>query len=255
MRLDGKVAIITGAGGGVGKAAAKIFTKEGARVVIAEMNEVIGKQTEEELRLAGYEAFFIKTDISNEEDVINLVDKTINLYGKIDILYNNAGLSRRPGMSSSILNTTLSDWNIMLSVNLNGTFLMTKHVLPHMIQQNSGNIVNTSSMNALIGNPNTSDAYTAAKGGVLSLTRSWAADFAKYNIRINCICPGPIDTPMLAPALVNPARGHAHYNERTLIGRIAQPEEVANVALFLSSEEASYLTGVILPVEGGWTAI
>jgi NAD(P)-dependent dehydrogenase (short-subunit alcohol dehydrogenase family) len=255
MRLEGKVAIITGAGGGMGRAAARLFAKEGAKVVIAEWKEDLGKEAEAEIRQDGHEAMFIKTDVSQEEDVGRLVHETVDKFGTIDVLFNNAGIGYGSAYKmGSILETPLTDWNGVLSINLNGVYLVSKYVVPVMIKQNSGSIVNNSSMNGLIGNVGTSDAYTAAKGGIIALTRVMAADYGKYNIRVNCICPGPIETPMLAPALLNPERVK-HYQSKTLLGRVGKPEEIANVVLFLASGEASYVTGVIMPVDGGWTAV
>ena len=255
MRFDSKVVIITGAGGGIGKAAAQIFAREGAKVVIAEWNEAIGKQTEEEIRQAGGDATFIQIDVSKEEDDIRLIDETIRLYGKIDVLFNNAAAGYSSGIKmGSILDIDRENWDALMAINLTGYYLVTKYALPHMIKQNSGNIVNTGSMNGLIGNPNTCDSYTASKGAIVALTRSWAADYAKNNIRVNCICPGPIETPMLAPALVNPDRVQ-HYNSHVLLGRVGKAEEVANLAVFLASDEASFITGAIVPVDGGWTTV
>lgn len=255
MRLKDKVAIITGAGAGQGRAAARLFAREGAKVVIAEWKEELGRQVESEVRAAGHEAMFVETDVSREEDIVAMVQAAVKRFGKVDVLFNNAAIGYGAGFKiGSILDTPLADWNGILGINLNGVYLASRHVVPLMIQQKSGSIVNNSSMNALIGNIGTSDAYTAAKGGIVSLTRSMAADYGKFNIRVNCICPGPIDTPMLAPALVIPEKVK-HYQEKTLLGRVGTAEEVAYVALFLASDEASYVTGAILPVDGGWTAV
>lgn len=255
MRLEGKVAIITGAGSGQGRAAARAFAREGAKVVVAEWKQEAGEDTAAELQRAGHDALFVKTDVSREEDVASMVERAVARYGRVDVLFNNAGAGYGAGFKlGSILETPLEDWNRNLAVNLNGAFLCSRHVVPHMITQRAGSIVHNASMNGLVGNPGTSDAYTAAKGGVIALTRTMAADLGKHRVRVNCVCPGPIDTPMLAPALKNPERAR-HYVEKTLLGRVGTPEEVANVALFLASDEASYVTGVALPVDGGWTAV
>jgi NAD(P)-dependent dehydrogenase (short-subunit alcohol dehydrogenase family) len=197
----------------------------------------------------------VRTDVSREEDVAAMVERTIARWGRVDVLFNNAGVGYGAGFKlGSILETPLADWNGMLGVNLNGAYLCSRHVVPHMLRQKAGSIVHNASMNGLVGNPGTSDAYTAAKGGIIALTRTMAAEYGRQNVRVNCICPGPIDTPMLAPALRNPEKAR-RYEEKTLLGRVGTAQEVANVALFLASDEASYVTGVIMPVDGGWTAV
>nr|WP_263326637.1 SDR family NAD(P)-dependent oxidoreductase [Neobacillus sp. Marseille-Q6967] len=254
MRLKDKVAIITGAGSGQGKAAAKIFAREGAVVIIAEWNEVNGKQVEDEINAAGQEALFIQTDVSNENNIIALVDEVMKRYGKIDVLFNNAGV----GFSSNskykmdrLTETPLQDWNQILSINLNGVYLLSKYVIPIMKKQNGGSIINNSSLNGIIGVPG-ADAYTASKGAVVALTRVMAVDYGKYNIRVNCICPGAIDTPMIAEVMNNEAFYSAFTSNP--LRRVGKPEEIANAALFLASEESSYITGLIMPVDGGVAA-
>jgi NAD(P)-dependent dehydrogenase (short-subunit alcohol dehydrogenase family) len=254
MRLQDKVAIITGAGSGQGKAAAKIFANEGAIVIIAEWNEENGKQVEEEILATGQQALFIKTDVSNEENIIALVDEIMTRYGKVDVVFNNAGI----GFSSSskfkmdrLTDTPLQDWNHILAINLNGVYLLSKYVVPIMKKQNGGSIINNSSLNGIIGVPG-ADAYTASKGAVVALTRVMAVDYGKFNIRVNCICPGAIDTPMIADVLKNEAFSAAFTSNP--LRRVGKPEEVANAALFLASDESSYVTGLIMPVDGGVSA-
>ncbi|WP_209122683.1 SDR family NAD(P)-dependent oxidoreductase [Alkalihalobacillus sp. BA299] len=254
MRLKDKVAIITGAGSGQGKASAKLFAREGATVVIAEWNEENGKQVEEEINSAGYQALFVQTDVSDEENVKALVDEVMSRYGTIDILFNNAGIgfsSKSKVTMASILKTPFDDWNKVLNVNLSSVYLMSKYVLPIMIDQKKGSIINNSSLNGIIGVKG-ADAYSAAKGGVVALTRVMAVDYGKYNVRVNCICPGAIDTPMIAEALQN--KEIANNYAAGPLRRVGQPEEIAYAALFLSSDEASYITGLIMPVDGGWSA-
>jgi NAD(P)-dependent dehydrogenase (short-subunit alcohol dehydrogenase family) len=255
MRLENKVAIITGAGSGQGKASAKLFAKEGAKVIIAEWNEENGKAVEQEINDSGNESIFIKTNISDERNVTALVNQVIELYGRIDILFNNAGIgfsARSKYKMAPLLETPLEDWNNILAINLNGTYLMSKHILPIMINQMSGSVVNNSSLNGLLG-VSGADAYSASKGGVIALTRVMAVDYGKYNIRVNCICPGAIDTPMISEVLDDPeiAKNYASGP----LGRVGKPEEIANAALFLSSDESSYITGLIMPVDGGWSAV
>ncbi|OLS36186.1 SDR family NAD(P)-dependent oxidoreductase [Bacillus sp. MRMR6] len=254
MRLKNKVAIITGSGSGQGKAAAKVFAKEGAIVVIAEWNEENGKRVEAEIKASGHEALFFQTDVSNENHIISLVDEVINRYGRIDVVFNNAGV----GFSSSskykmdrLTETPLHDWNQILAINLNGVYLLSKYVIPIMKKQNAGSIINNSSLNGIIGVPG-ADAYTAAKGGVVALTRVMAVDYGKFNIRVNCICPGAIDTPMIADVLKNEAFAAAFTSNP--LRRVGTPEEIANAALFLASDESSYVTGLIMPVDGGISA-
>ena len=255
MRLEGKTAIITGAGSGQGRASALLFAEQGANVVIAEWNEEAGKKVEKEINDAGNKAMFFKTDISNEENVQQLVSAVQDKYGSIDILFNNAGIgfsSRSKYTMSSILETLLDDWNSILGINLNGTFLMSKYAIPVMIEQGKGSVINNSSLNGIIGVTG-ADAYTASKGGVVALTRVMAADYGKHNIRVNCICPGAINTPMISEVLDVPEI--AKNYETGPLGRVGEPEEIAGAALFLASDDASYVTGVILPVDGGWSTV
>lgn len=255
MRLEGKTAIITGAGSGQGRASALLFAEQGANVVIAEWNEEAGKKVEKEITEAGNKAIFFKTDISSEENVQQLVSAVQDKYGSIDILFNNAGIgfsSRSKYTMASILETPLDDWNSILGINLNGTFLMSKYVIPVMIEQGKGSIINNSSLNGIIGVTG-ADAYTASKGGVVALTRVMAADYGKHNIRVNCICPGAINTPMISEVLDVPEI--AKNYETGPLGRVGEPEEIAGAALFLASDDASYVTGVVLPVDGGWSTV
>jgi NAD(P)-dependent dehydrogenase (short-subunit alcohol dehydrogenase family) len=255
MRLKDKVAIITGAGSGQGKAAAKLFASEGAKVVIAEWNEENGKRVEEEIVAAGHEAIFMKTDVSNEENVQTVINQVVDHYGRIDVLFNNAGIgfsARSKYKMAPLLDTPLQDWNNILGINLNGVYLMSKYTIPIMMKQKSGSIVNNSSLNGLLGVTG-ADAYTASKGGVIALTRVMAVDYGKYNIRVNCICPGAIDTPMIAEVLS--IEEIAKNYEAGPLGRVGKPEEIATAALFLSSDDSSYITGLIMPVDGGWHAV
>ncbi|MBU8919770.1 SDR family NAD(P)-dependent oxidoreductase [Neobacillus sp. 114] len=254
MRLKDKVAIITGAGSGQGKAAAKLFAAEGAKVIIAEWNEQNGKSVEDEINLEGHESLFFQTDVSNEDNIIALVEEVMDRYGRIDIVFNNAGVgfsSRSKYKMASLIETPQRDWNDILSINLNGVYLLSKHVLPIMQKQNYGSIINNSSLNGIVGVPG-ADAYSAAKGGVVALTRVMAVDYGKYNIRVNCICPGAIDTPMIADVLKNEAFTKAFTSNP--LRRVGKPEEIAYAALFLASDESSYITGLIMPVDGGIAA-
>jgi NAD(P)-dependent dehydrogenase (short-subunit alcohol dehydrogenase family) len=256
MRLKDKVVIITGGGSGMGKAASELFAEEGAKVIIADYEEVykrpVGKETADALVEKGYEVTYIETDVSDEKAVEALVKKTISKYGRIDVLYNNAshGYSS-PYVMADLMHTPTFDWNKVISLNLTSVYLCCKYVIPYMIKEKCGSIINCSSINALVSMPG-ADAYTAAKGGVVALTRVLATDLAPYNIRVNCICPGAILTPMIAGAFEGPEVMKT-VEASVPLGRLGKPEEIAYTALFLASNEASYITGCVIPVDGGWT--
>jgi NAD(P)-dependent dehydrogenase (short-subunit alcohol dehydrogenase family) len=255
--LEGKVAIITGGGSGQGLAASKIFSSEGAKVVIAEWREDTGKAAEAEVKSLGGDALFVKTDVSSEDDVKAMVEKALEVYGTIDILFNNAGIGysyNKTHKMADLVDTPLDDWNRILAINLNGMFLCSKYVLPVMRKSGKGVIVNNSSMNALVGESG-ADAYTAAKGAIASLTRVMAKDNAQYGIRVNCTCPGGTDTPMIQEALETIPGLKEHLESGIPLGRLAKPEDIANVALFLASDLSAYMTGVVIPVDGGWYAV
>jgi NAD(P)-dependent dehydrogenase (short-subunit alcohol dehydrogenase family) len=253
MILKDKVAIITGGASGQGKASAKLFAKEGARVIIADINEQNGKLVEEEINHSGYRCQFYRVDIAEEDEVSALVRDVINSYGRIDVLFNNAGIGfGGKYKQASVIDLDFKDWQGTLNINLNGVFFFTKHVLPIMIKQKSGSIINNASTAALMGQPG-SEAYTASKGAVVALTRAWAVGFGQYNIRVNCICPGPIQTPML-DALQAIKDLSEFFVTQVPLGRPGKAEEIANTALFLASDLAGYITGAIIPVDGGMTA-
>ncbi|MDA4136297.1 MAG: SDR family oxidoreductase [Thaumarchaeota archaeon] len=255
MKLDGRVAIITGGNSGIGKATAILFAQEGAKVVVAGRNSSRGREVVDEIRKKGGDAVFVRTDVSKSEDVKNLVEKTVSRYGRIDVLFNNAALSP----VGTVLTTSEKDWRAVIDTNINGTFLCTRYVLPHMQKRGGGAIINTGSINSLMAMKDEA-AYDASKGGVLMLTRATALDFAKDNIRVNCICPGAIETPMLRGILQlapNPKEAEAELVRKHALGRIGTPEEVARVALFLASDDSSFVTGTAVAVDGGmlggWT--
>lgn len=239
MKLEDKVAIITGAASGIGKAAALLFSKEGAKIVVADIDSK-GKETAEAIRKNNGNATFIKCDVSKISDVKNMVEQTVEKYGKIDVLFNNAGIYRM----ASIEEMGEEDWDKILDVNLKSAFLCSKYVIPIMKKQKGGAIINTASDLGIYPEPE-SPAYCASKAGLISLTKSTALAYGKYNIRVNAICPGPIDTPLLRDALGERVE---EYVKKTLIGRLGRSEEVANVALFLASDDASYVNGAAYSV-------
>jgi NAD(P)-dependent dehydrogenase (short-subunit alcohol dehydrogenase family) len=254
MILKDKVAIITGGASGQGKASAKLFAQEGAKVVFADLNEEGGKAVEKEINDAGFESHFYKLDVSDEDAVKQLVHDVKNKFGRIDVLFNNAGIGYGAKYKmASVVDADTRDWKAILDINLNSVFYFTKHVLPVMIEQKSGSVINNSSAAGLVGQPG-ADAYTASKGAIISLTRAWAVTYGQYNIRVNCICPGSIDTPMMNVILESKPEAKEYIPKLSALGRIGKPEEIAHTALFLASEKAGYITGAIIPVDGGFTA-
>ena len=254
MKLDGKVAIITGGTDGIGKAIAHVFTKEGAKVVIAGRNEEKGDRALRELKKAG-EVTYVKADVSDSQQVRRMIEDTVQRYGRIDILVNNAAICP-PG---DILTTTETTWNEVIDVNLKGVFLCSKFAIPHMLKNGGGAIVNIGSINSLMAMENEA-AYDASKGGVLMLTKAMALDFARSNIRVNCICPGAIETPMLTASLdsaKDPKAARASLIQKHPLRRTGTPEEIAQAALFLATKDSSFITGATIPVDGGilagWT--
>jgi len=247
-RLDNKVAIITGAGAGMGRAAALLFTKEGAKVVVADYVAEDGEETVKMIKGAGGEAIFVKTDVSKTEDVKKMVRAAVDTYGRLDILYNNAGIS---GETASTVDCTEENFDKVIAVNLKGVWLGMKYAIPEMLKTGGGSIINTSSISALAAFPN-AVPYSASKGGLISASRVTAIEYASKNIRVNCIAPGTIATPMLLGYW--PPEAIKHFEEITPQGRLGKPEEVAQVALSLASDEFSHITGQTVVVDGGISA-
>lgn len=252
MRLKDKVAIVTGGAMGIGKGIVTVFAREGARVVIADVNETAGRETEKELRDQSFDVFFIRCDVSKEEDVKTMIQETIKRYGALHILVNNAGI----GVYKSIAEATREDFERCLAVNLIGPFLCTKYAIPHLKASGGGSIINIASVHA-VQNVGGTAPYAASKGGLAALTRAAAIDLARDNIRINAICPGWIDTPLVRGIFASspdPEGMRRRVERRQLLGRLGTPEDVGYAALFLASEEASYITGTLLFVDAGMTA-
>ena len=251
MRLQDKVAIITGAGSGIGREAALIFAREGARVVVADLNDQAGEATVAAIQGSGGAAFYVHTDVSKAASVENMVRTTEDHFGKLDVIFNNAGIF--PDADASVVNTSEEVWDLVMNVNLKGVFLGCKYAIPALLHAGGGSIINVASFVALMGAATPQIAYTASKGGVLSMTREIAVEFARQNIRANALCPGPVDTPLLQAILSDPVK-----RQRRLVhippGRFAQAREIANAALFLASDESSYVNGATFVVDGGITA-
>lgn len=248
MRLEGKVALISGGARGMGAEEAKLFAREGAKVVIGDILETEGKQTEAEVNEVGGECLFVKLDVTSEAEWEAAVSRTVARFGKLDILVNNAGIYR----GNKVEDTTVQEWDQVMDINAKGVFLGTKVAIPEMRKAGGGSIVNISSVAGLVGNPFIS-AYTASKGAVRLLTKSTAVQYAKEGIRANSIHPGVIETPMTEDVVNDP-----NFKEFRLaanpISRLGQPADIAYGALYLASDEASFVTGSELVIDGGWTA-
>jgi len=251
MRLKDKVAIITGAGGGMGRIASLMFAEQGARVVVAEFGEAAGLETVRQVEAAGGSASFVKVDVSKEAEARAMVDHAIATYGRLDVLYNNAGIM--PEADHSVTDTEVAVWDQVMAVNVRGVFLGCKFAIPQMVAQGTGSIINIASFVALVGCSVPQDAYTASKGALLSLTRSLAVQFGPHGVRTNAICPGPVETPLLMDWLVKDAEAKRIRLARNPSGRFGKPEEIVHMAVYLASDESRWTNGAQLVVDGGIT--
>ncbi len=249
-QFAGKVALVTGAAYGIGRAAAIALADRGAKVVVADVDETNGNETVRRIQVSGGNAFFVKTDVSRENEVEALIGKAVEIYGRLDCALNNAGIHK---VFVSTIDFTQADWNEMIDVNLKSVWLCMKYEIPQMLKQGKGAIVNTSSAAGLIAAPS-NPAYPASKHGVVGLTKSTAIEFARKGIRVNCICPGPTRTAMHDSLVAAAPQIVEMMHTKVPMGRIAEPEEVAAAAVWLCSDEASYITGHALPVDGGLVA-
>ena len=251
MRLADKVTIITGGGGGMGRVAALSFAGHGAKVVVAEFGEAAGQETVDLVKAAGGEATFVKADVSSEADAKAMVDHAVSTYGRLDVLYNNAGIM--PEADHSVTDTSVEVWDQVMAVNVRGVFLGCKYAIPAMAANDSGSIINIASFVALVGCSVPQDAYTASKGALISLTRSLAVQFGPKGIRTNAICPGPVETPLLMDWLVKDEEAKRIRLARNPTGRFGKPEEIVNMAVYLASDESRWTNGASLVVDGGIT--
>lgn len=253
MRLSGKTVIITGASSGIGKSIAQCFAKEGANVVCCSRREINGEAVVKQINIEGGKSIFVRCDVSVEADVKNTVDIAFNEYGSIDILVNNAGVN----FSKPFESTSLEDWDRVINTDLKGSFLFCRYTIPYMLRTKKGSIINISSNHSTGGYPE-SAPYDAAKWGVIGLTKALATEFASRGIRVNALSPGLIDTQIwddLKAAAPTPALCEEYWYSNIPAGRVGQPDEVASMALFMASDEASYLTGSNIILDGGASSL
>ncbi len=249
--LEGKTALITGAGSGIGRRTALRFAAEGAHVVVCERDERSGRSAVDEVVAAGGRALLVLADVSSDSDMRGAVERTLSETGGLHVLFNNAGIF--PDGDGSPVETSLDVWHRVIDVNLKGVFLGCKHGIPAMLESGGGSIINTASFVAVVGAATSQIAYTASKGGVLAMTREIAVEYARRGIRANALCPGPVRTPLLDQLLADPA-ARARRIVHIPMGRLAEADEIAQAVLYLASDASSYVTGTTFMVDGGITA-
>lgn len=250
-RLQGKIALVTGAASGIGRASALALAREGATVVVSDVSDKEGEATVAQIRAAAGRAEFIHCDVTKATEIESLVSETIRTFDRLDFAHNNAGWE---GALAKLADVDEEDFDRVLAINLKGVFLCLKHEIPAMVAGGGGSIVNTASVAGLVANQGASP-YSAAKHGVVGLTRTAAAEYARKGVRVNAVCPGWTDTPMSQRTADANPRIMEGYLARVPAGRLGRAEEVASLVVFLASDEATYLTGAALPLDGGWTAV
>jgi len=250
-RLQGKVALISGAGAGIGRASALVFAQQGCRVVVADLNEKAGHETVSMVKAQGGEATFVRADVSKEKDNEEMVKVAVRAYGKLNILFNNAGIMHPD--DNGAIDTDEKIWDLTMNINAKGVFLGCKHGIPAILRSGGGSVINVASFVAIIGAATSQVAYTASKGAVLSLTRELAVIHAKQNLRVNALCPGPLKTELLM-SFLNTEEKRQRRLVHIPMGRFGEAEEIAKSALFLASDDSSYVTGSTFLVDGGITA-
>jgi NAD(P)-dependent dehydrogenase (short-subunit alcohol dehydrogenase family) len=247
-RLEGKVCVITGAGGGMGREAALLFSEEGAQVCVADVDAAAAEETAGQAR----EAFAVQVDVSDADSVQKLYAAAAERYGGVDVLYNNAGIS--PADDASILETDPDAWDRVQAVNTRGVYLCCKYGIPYLLERGGGSVINVASFVAILGAATSQISYTASKGAVLSLSRELAVEFARQGVRVNALCPGPVETPLLLRIWGEDPAAAQRRLVHLPMGRLAKPREIVNAALFLASDESSYVNGATFLVDGGLTA-
>jgi NAD(P)-dependent dehydrogenase (short-subunit alcohol dehydrogenase family) len=248
-RLDGKVCVITGAGGGMGREAAIVFTEEGAKVCVADLDAALAKET---VSLCAGEAFAFGMNVADEDGVRAMLVATAERFGGIDVLYNNAGIS--PGDDASVLDTSVEAWQRVQDVNTKGVFLCCKHGIPYLLERGGGSVINVASFVAILGAATSQISYTASKGAVLAMSKELGVQFAREGVRVNALCPGPVETPLLLAIFGDDPAAFARRQVHWPTGRLGKPREIVNAALFLASDESSYVNAATFVVDGGLTA-
>jgi NAD(P)-dependent dehydrogenase (short-subunit alcohol dehydrogenase family) len=248
-RLDGKVCVITGAGGGMGREAAIVFTGEGAKVCVADLDFALAEET---VGLCSGEAFAFGVNVADEDGVASMMTATAERFGGIDVLYNNAGIS--PGDDASVLDTTVEAWQRVQDVNTKGVFLCCKHGIPHLLERGGGSVINVASFVAILGAATSQISYTASKGAVLAMSKELGVQFARQGVRVNALCPGPVETPLLLAIYGDDPAAFARRQIHWPTGRLGKPREIVNAALFLASDESSFVNAAAFVVDGGITS-
>ncbi len=258
MRLENKVAIVTGAASGIGRATAQLFASEGAAVTVVDINAEDGRAVSARIKEKGGQSIFVEADLSRAEDAACVIKSTVENFGRVTVLHNNAGIL----VFGTVVDCSEQDWDRVIAVNLKSAFLLSKYAIPEMIQSGAGSIINTASVGGIIGVENAT-AYAASKGGMIQLTRSMALDYGAHNIRVNCICPGSIETPMLKGVWkaegeqlgLNLESMRERYRDGRPLKRIGTVEDIAHAALYLASDESAFVTGSCMVVDGGVTVM
>ncbi|HEX4746799.1 MAG TPA: glucose 1-dehydrogenase [Gaiellaceae bacterium] len=248
-RLDGKVCVITGAGGGMGREAAIVFTGEGAKVCVADVDQALAEET---VALCSGDAFAFAVNVADEGGVAAMMADTAERFGGIDVLYNNAGIS--PGDDASVLDTSVEAWQRVQDVNTKGVFLCCKHGIPYLLERGGGSVINVASFVAILGAATSQISYTASKGAVLAMSKELGVQFARQGVRVNALCPGPVETPLLLAIYGDDPAAFARRQVHWPTGRLGKPREIVNAALFLASDESSFVNAAAFVVDGGITS-
>jgi len=248
-RLDGKVCVITGAGGGMGREAAIVFTGEGAKVCVADVDLELAEETVSE---CPGDALAVRVDVASEEDVQHMYSATAERFGGIDVLYNNAGIS--PPDDASVIDTSEAAWQRVQDVNTKGVFFCCKHGIPYLLERGGGSVINVASFVAILGAATSQISYTASKGAVLAMSKELGVQFARQGVRVNALCPGPVETPLLLAIYGDDPSAFKRRQVHWPTGRLGKPREIVNAALFLASDESTFVTGAAFVVDGGLTA-